>query len=283
MGAFRIRAWFVLVFLQGVPYAYLGSLPAGAPTPAWASATAALWFLSLSFVPISLAIAVLRYRLYDIDVIINRALVYGGLTAILAGLYAASISLFQRLFTAVTGNKSDAAIVLTTLVLASVFTPLRTRLQSAVDSRFKDVHDPPRRLRALTDEVRQGIWILNGRQATLRILTEAAEAFSATGGAAYWRSGRREHEIGRVGDWKPPGSVQVDVATPQRVLGRMALGPKQDGSAYSAEDTTALGEAAAAVALAALGSAAPTKGSTRRPIRRTARRTPRPVRRSTRR
>jgi hypothetical protein len=85
----------------------------------------------------AVAIAILRYRLYEIDLIINRTLVYGALSAVLAGVYAASITLSQRLFVAVTGERSDAAIVLTTLIVTSTFTPLKTRLQAIVDRRFR--------------------------------------------------------------------------------------------------------------------------------------------------
>ena len=81
--------------------------------------------------------AITRYRLYNIDSLINRALVYIPLTGILAGVYTAGVVLFQRIFVAVTGNTSDAAIVLATLVLASVFTPVKNSLQTFVDKRFK--------------------------------------------------------------------------------------------------------------------------------------------------
>ncbi len=91
------------------------------------------------FLPIAAAVAILRHRLYDIDLILNRALVYIPLTAILAGAYTAGVALFQRLFTAVTGDKSDGAVVITTLVLAALFTPIRNWLQTFVDRRFKPV------------------------------------------------------------------------------------------------------------------------------------------------
>jgi len=86
---------------------------------------------------VAVGIAILRYRLYEIDLIINRTLVCGALSAILAGVYMASMTLSQRLFMAVTGDRSDAAIVLTTLILGATFTPLKTRLQSVVDRRAK--------------------------------------------------------------------------------------------------------------------------------------------------
>jgi hypothetical protein len=211
-----------------------------------------------------LTISILRYRLYDIDLIINRALVYGGLTAILAGLYTASIGLSQRVFIAVTGEQSDAAIVLTTLVVASAFTPVRTRLQAAVDRRFKDVHDPPRRLRALADEMSKGIWVLHPTQAAVRLLEESVDAFGATGGAAYWRVGRREGEVGRIGAWKPPGIVTAELVAQEQTLGRISLGPRRDHSGYSAEDRRAFNDAGEALARTFLGSPLATKPTARR-------------------
>lgn len=89
-------------------------------------------------IPIALFIAILRYRLFDIDLVINRTLVYGPLTAILAGLFAALIRIVQSFFVAVTGEKSDAAIVITTLVVTAAFQPLRARLQKMVDAHFKN-------------------------------------------------------------------------------------------------------------------------------------------------
>jgi hypothetical protein len=91
----------------------------------------------LLLVPISVGIAVTRYHLYEIDRLINRTLVYVPLTAIVAGLYAAVVALLQRVFQSVTGDRSDAAIVISTLILASVFTPLRKWLEGVVDRKFK--------------------------------------------------------------------------------------------------------------------------------------------------
>ena len=100
------------------------------------------------FLPIAAAVAVLRHRLYDIDLLINRALVYIPLTGILGGLYTAGVITFQRIFVALTGDRSDAAIIITTLVMASLFTPARNWLQNFVDQRFKpatpEVADTPR-------------------------------------------------------------------------------------------------------------------------------------------
>ncbi len=93
--------------------------------------------LSACLLPIAAAIAILRHRLYDIDLILKRAFVYIPLTGILGGLYAAGVALFQRIFQAVTGDTSDAAVVITTLVMAGMFTPIRNSIQTFVDRHFK--------------------------------------------------------------------------------------------------------------------------------------------------
>jgi len=111
----------------------LAMLLLGSPTE---DAAFNVFVLSLAGLPIAVGIAVLRYRLYDIDRLIGRTLVYVPLTAFLAGLYTASVSLFQRLFVAISGDKSDAAIVLATLVLATTFTPIRKWLEGIVDRRL---------------------------------------------------------------------------------------------------------------------------------------------------
>jgi hypothetical protein len=102
-----------------------------------------VFVLSLSGLPIAVGVAVLRFRLYDIDVLIGRTLVYVPLTALLAGLYTASVSLFQRIFVAITGDKSDAAIVFATLILATAFTPVRKWLEGIVERRYQPRHEVP--------------------------------------------------------------------------------------------------------------------------------------------
>jgi hypothetical protein len=101
--------------------------------------------------PLAVAIAVLRYRLYDIDLLINRTILYAALTGVLGGIYTASIALFQRAFVATTGQNSDLAIVMAIFVLATSFTPIRAQLQSALDHYFKPTSSGPARGADLDD------------------------------------------------------------------------------------------------------------------------------------
>jgi hypothetical protein len=104
-----------------------------------------LWFERIGYaillvlipaIPISIGIAILKYRLYDIDVIINRTLVYGSLTAMLVAVYFGGIVALQWVFVLLTGERSTLAVVASTLLIAALFNPLRRRIQSFIDRRF---------------------------------------------------------------------------------------------------------------------------------------------------
>ena len=96
----------------------------------------AIIFGSLSLLPLSIAFSILRYRLWEIDNLVNRALVYGSLTAALAAAYFGSIVLLQATLRAVTGQESDVVIVASTLAIAALFQPMRRVVQRFIDRRF---------------------------------------------------------------------------------------------------------------------------------------------------
>ena len=102
-----------------------------------------LFYVSASIPPIAMVFAILRYNLYGIDTIIGRTFVYGALTAILAGLYTASVRLFNALFEGVAGQSSELVLVITTLILATTFTPIKRRLEAIVDRRMSPVAAAP--------------------------------------------------------------------------------------------------------------------------------------------
>jgi hypothetical protein len=110
---------------------------------------------ALCAIPVSMGIAILSYRLYDLDLVINRTLVYGPLTATLIALYFGGIVVLQRVFVALTGEKSTLAVVASTLVIAALFNPLRRRIQSFIDRRFyRSKYDARKTLEAFSAKLR---------------------------------------------------------------------------------------------------------------------------------
>ncbi len=130
--------WAVLGFLLAVlilgvsqiPYAIVSQIPSGAPQPWWTLLTSLGWWLTMCIIPLSLAIAVMRYRLWDIDVLIHLTLVYGSLTALIIGIYVIVVAAAGAVFQT-TGNLLPS--LLATGVIAILFQPLRERLQRGVN------------------------------------------------------------------------------------------------------------------------------------------------------
>jgi len=113
--------------------------------------------IGLMCLPIAVGIAILRYKLYEIDILINRTLVYGPLTATLALVYFGGVATTQLVFRALTGQQQQPqlAIVISTLVIAALFNPLRRRIQAFIDRRFyRNKYDARKTLEAFSTRLR---------------------------------------------------------------------------------------------------------------------------------
>jgi hypothetical protein len=124
-------------------------------SPLYALAIEAGLVGSLLMIPLSIGVAILHNRLWDIDIVINRTLVYGSLTATLVALYFGGIIVLQRVFVALTGERSTLAVVASTLVIAALFNPLRRRIQAFIDRRFyRKKYDAAKTLEAFSAKLR---------------------------------------------------------------------------------------------------------------------------------
>ena len=135
---FGLMSTFVALVAVQAPFVLVSSLrQPGVPGVFYRVPALAVMLLSLLALPVTIGISILRYRLWDIDLIIRRTLIYGTLTAMLAGVYFGSVLLLQRLWALITGQaQSELATVLSTLVIAALFVPVRRRVQAFIDRRF---------------------------------------------------------------------------------------------------------------------------------------------------
>ena len=141
-------------------FVYAGVLIVGAlfiPLLVPGAASSVLQLLVMPLLPVAAGVAILRHRLYEIDLLINRTLVYGSLTAMLALVYFGGVAATQAIFQALTGQEQQPqlAIVVSTLVIAALYNPLRRRIQGFIDRRFyRRKYDAAKTLEAFSAKLR---------------------------------------------------------------------------------------------------------------------------------
>jgi hypothetical protein len=144
-----------VVGLTGMNVFAFALLPRGAGMTYFYFVAWAVAYCLMLLIPVSFGVAVLHSRLWEIDLVINRTLVYGSLTAILALVYFGGVTLLQRVFHSLTGQGSTFAVVASTLVIAAIFNPLRRRIQSFIDRRFyRRKYDAAKTLEAFSARLR---------------------------------------------------------------------------------------------------------------------------------
>ncbi|MGH3146811.1 MAG: hypothetical protein ACRDTR_13530, partial [Rubrobacter sp.] len=164
-GSFVGLVYVTLAGAYAVASLILGGTPGELGTQSWwGPLLESVMVLSFTGVPVAIGFAVLKHRLYDIDILINRTLVYATLTATLALSYLSCVAALQIVFRTLTGGGSQLAVVASTLAIAALFSPLRRRIQALIDRRFyrkkydarKTLADFGARLRDETDLDRLG-------------------------------------------------------------------------------------------------------------------------------
>lgn len=223
----------------------------------WVEDTATFWefliFIGILLIPISIGFAITRYRLYDIDVAINRAIVYGPLTAVVAASYVVSVQLARLSFVAVTGERSNSELLVATLVAGAVFWVIRTKMIQIVDRHFKDPREPAKDLRALQANIRQMSQIIEPSAVSTErladhVLTKCVAAFDATGGRIVFARGQGPQAAVQVGSMAGTPVVSIEIAHDGATLGKLEMGGRVDDRAYTPRDADALGAAVATLA-----------------------------------
>ena len=137
---YGIGVWFTVQALSGIPWIYTYTLPPDSPYPLWLAIISPIWFISIVAIPVTISIAILRYRLFEIDYLINRSLLYGLLTVLVIAIYVLTVGALGLLF------QTQGNILITLLatgLVAVLFQPLREKLQAGVNRLVYGERDDP--------------------------------------------------------------------------------------------------------------------------------------------
>ncbi len=212
----------------------VGSIVAFTPITVWLLAplvgitpafNSVLFLLPLLLFPLSVALAILRLRLWEVDTFASRAFVYGAVTSILAGVFSALHTMTQKTFIFMTGEQSDVATIVTTLILVAAFTPLKSRVQAFVDREFRFESDETSKLSAFGTQIETTVQMNDVMRLTRRLLEEATIALRAESGAvSLWVDGRL-YTVHTYGRWNQDAQLSVTLAYDGQRFGLLQLGP----------------------------------------------------------
>jgi hypothetical protein len=149
---------------------------------------------------------------------------------------------------AATGERSDAAIVMTTLIVAAAVAPVRTRIQAWVDRQFREL--PSKELRSFGDQVQSFVQLNDAELLTRRFLEEAVRALGADSGAAYFTEKDCVRLVHASGAWRANAQLSVRLSSAGTEVGVVQLGPRRNGDRYRRHEVDALQEVADQVARA---------------------------------
>jgi hypothetical protein len=207
---------------------------------------------SLLVFPLAVTVAIFRYRLLELEVIINRTIFYGALTALMAGFFSALIGAFQRFFTALTGQRSDVALVLTTLLIVAMVDVIKSRTQRVVERQFKEKPDSTRELTRFGEQVQSLVYLTDETHMARRLLDEAARSLGAQSGVVSLLRDGRYDTVHTAGRWTGDARICIPVGRNQQRLGLLSLGPRADWRPYTRRECDALSTVADHVARAIL-------------------------------
>ncbi len=217
----------LLIAITAAPYMKLLLLPPGSPFPWWGAITSLIYAISLTFIPISLTIAVLRYRLYDIDILINRTLVYGILTVTTMGIYVFIVGYIGNLFQTI--NQTILAFLATGLV-ALLFQPLRERLQASVNRLMFGERDDPI---AVLSKLSERLAATAGPEAILPAIVETVgKALKLPFVAIEVYNGKTTSVVAACGE-EQTNAERIAIVHQSKEIGQLIFAPRSPNESFS--------------------------------------------------
>ena len=240
---FGVVLTFFLMGVSQIPYAMVSQIPVGDSHPWWVPLSGLTWWITISILPFSLAIAVMGYRLWEIDFVINRALVYGSLTAFVVGVYIVVVALLGALVRGAEGGGNLFISLVATAAIAVLFQPLRERVQRAVNRLTYGERDEPYAVLARLGQR------LESTLAPESVLPMIVETVAQALKVPYVAIDLRNDEEGRRTEWgqrspTPSALVTFPLLYQNETLGTLIVAPRTGEEKFSAADLRLLNDLA---------------------------------------